>query len=253
MSKIELKKVSQSYDGGKTHILKDFNLTIENKEGKGSLISILGVSGCGKSTILNYICGLNNPTSGDVIINDKKGKDKDRVGMVFQHYSSLPWLKVIDNVALGLKLQKVKKKERRKRAKEILKLVGLEGQENKYPVQLSGGQKQRVAIARSILANPEILTLDEPFSALDIITKNQMHELLVKIYNELNSNIIMVTHDIHEAVYLSDKIYIMDNDPGRIVHEIVINLPKNRTSDIKWSQTYINYVKDIYAKMHEIS
>jgi len=249
---VELKNVDQSYDDGETWILKDFDLLIEDQPKKGQFITLMGASGCGKSTILEYVCGLKKPTSGEIRINEKSGKDKDRVGMVFQHYSSLPWLTVVDNVALGLKLQGVKKKERRQKAKEILSLVGLEGQGKKYPAQLSGGQKQRVAIARSVLANPKILTLDEPFSALDVVTKSQMHELLIKIYNELNSTILMVTHDINEAVYLSDIIYIMDANPGRVVHEIKVDLPEKRTADIKWTDKYRDYVKDIDQKMHAI-
>lgn len=250
---IELENVNQTYNKGETFILKDFSLEVEKKENKGQFLTLVGSSGCGKTTILQYICGLQKPTSGEVKINNVSGDEKDRVGMVFQHYSSLPWLNVIDNVALGLKLQGVKKEERRKRAKEILTLVGLEGKGKKYPAQLSGGQKQRVAIARSVLANPKILTLDEPFSALDIVTKAQMHELLIKIYDEMNSTILMVTHDINEAVYLSDKIYIMNSNPGRIVHEIDINLPEKRNQDIKWTTQYINYVKDITEKMHSIN
>jgi len=247
---IELKDVNQSYNGGQTWILKDFDFLVEDNPKQGQFITLMGASGCGKSTILEYICGLKKPTTGSVKINEVEGKDKDRVGMVFQHYSSLPWLTVIDNVALGLKLQGVKKAERRQKAKEILSLVGLENQGNKYPSQLSGGQKQRVAIARSVLANPKILALDEPFSALDVVTKSQMHELLIKIYDEMDSTILMVTHDIHEAVYLSDVIYIMDANPGRVIHEIKIDLPLKRTSDIKWSDKYRDYVKDITLKMH---
>lgn len=249
---IELKNINQTYNNGETWILKDFNLLVEDNPKQGQFITLMGASGCGKSTILEYICGLKNPTSGEVKINEKGGDDKDRVGMVFQHYSSLPWLTVVDNVALGLKIKGMKKEERRSKAREILSLVGLEGQGDKYPEQLSGGQKQRVAIARSVLANPQILTLDEPFSALDVVTKSQMHELLIKIYNELDSTILMVTHDIHEAVYLSDEIYIMDANPGRVVHHIKIDLPIPRTPEIKWSDKYRDYVRDIDQKMHQI-
>jgi NitT/TauT family transport system ATP-binding protein len=249
---IELKNVSQSYDGGETWILKDFDLLIEDSPKQGQFVTLMGASGCGKSTILEYICGLKDPTQGDVRINETSGKDKDRVGMVFQHYSSLPWLNVIDNVALGLALKGVKKTDRRKKAKEILSLVGLQGQGKKFPSQLSGGQKQRVAIARSVLANPKVLALDEPFSALDVVTKSQMHELLIKIYDEMDSTILMVTHDISEAVYLSDVIYIMDANPGRVIHEIKIDLPNNRTQDLKWTDKYRDYVRDITEKMHAI-
>jgi len=156
---IELKNICQEYDTpkGKTTIIKDLNFLIEDVPNQGQFVVILGKSGCGKSTILRYIAGLQKPTSGEILIKGKQKEEKDTVSMVFQQYSSLPWLSVLDNISLGLKFAGVTKKERNEKAMDIIKLVGLEGQESKYAKYplLSGGQLQRVAIARSLLTNPE--------------------------------------------------------------------------------------------------
>ena len=164
---IELQDVGQSYDGGENWIIKNCNLSIPDKPAQGEFVVILGMSGCGKSTILRYIAGLQKPTEGQVLIHGKPMDEAPRVSMVFQRYSSLPWLTVLDNVSLALQYKGVDKKERHEQAMDIIKKVGLEGHENKYAQYptLSGGQLQRVAIARSIVANPEILLMDEPFGA----------------------------------------------------------------------------------------
>ena len=177
---IELKNISQSYDGGKSFILKDFNLIIEDKPAQGQFVVILGMSGCGKSTILRYIAGLQQPTSGEIKIHDRARVEKDRVGMIFQQYSSLHWMTRLENVAIGLEYKGMEKKEREVKALEMIELVGLSGHEKKYAQYptLSGGQLQRVAIGRSLLSNPEILLMDEPFGALDIKTKLQIQEIL---------------------------------------------------------------------------
>ena len=201
----------------------------------------MGASGCGKSTLLRYIAGLQNPTSGEVLLrNELLGKSKTRAGMVFQQYSSLPWLTVLENVALGLDLQGISEKERTEKAKEMIELVGLGGHENKYAVYptLSGGQLQRVAIARSLLANSDILLMDEPFGALDIKTRIQMQDLLEDIWLKFHPTIVFVTHDIDEAVYLGDDIYIMAARPGRFVEHIKVDLPFDRTREVKHSQRF---------------
>ncbi|MDV7392939.1 ATP-binding cassette domain-containing protein, partial [Arthrospira platensis SPKY1] len=159
---IELRNVSQSYDGGKNFIIQNCDMLIEDKPDKGQFIVILGASGCGKSTILRYIAGLQKPTEGQVLIHEKPISKENRVSMVFQQYSSLPWMTVLDNVALALKYKGVEEKERNQKAMEFIEMVGLAGHEKKfaqYPT-LSGGQLQRVAIARSMIANPEILLMD---------------------------------------------------------------------------------------------
>ena len=171
---------------------------------------ILGTSGCGKSTVLRYIAGLQKPTAGSVLINDKEVSEDNRVAMVFQQYSSLPWLTVLDNVSLALEFKGISDKEKKAKALEMIELVGLAGHENKYAQYptLSGGQLQRVAIARSLIANPEILLMDEPFGALDINTRLQMQDLLTGLWHKFHPTIIFVTHDISEAVYLGDDIFL---------------------------------------------
>jgi len=251
---IELRGVSQSYDGGKSFIIKDLNLLIEDNTANGKFIVVLGVSGCGKSSLLRYITGIQKPTSGEVLINGKPRTDKTVVGMVFQQYSSFPWLSVLDNVALGLKFKGVSQKERHARAMEMIKLVGLEGQESKYAKYptLSGGQLQRVAIARSLISTPEILLLDEPFGALDCHTRLKMQELLCQIWSKLKTTVIFVTHDIPEAVYLGDEIFIMRSSPGMIAEKLVVDLPYERNASMKREKRFTDQVYNIEDKLEAI-
>jgi NitT/TauT family transport system ATP-binding protein len=248
---VELRNVSQSYDNGKTQIIKDLNLLIEDKPNQGQFIVILGASGCGKSTILRYIAGLQKPTSGEIFIKSKLQTDSDRIGMVFQQYSSFPWMSVVDNVALGLKYNGVSKKDRIEKSMEMIKVVGLDGHEKKYAKYptLSGGQLQRVAIARSLLVNQEILLMDEPFGALDTYTRLKMQDFLIEIWNKVHPTIILVTHDISEAVYLGDDIYIMSANPGEIVEHVKVPLPKERERNIKRTSQFVDLVYHIEDKM----
>lgn len=254
---IELKNINQSYDGGKTLVIKDFNLLIEDKPNQGQFVVILGMSGCGKSTILRYIAGLQQPTSGEVLLFGKARTEKDHVGMVFQKYSSLPWLSVLDNVALGLQYQGIPQKERLDRAREMIKTVGLEGHEHKYAQYptLSGGQLQRVAIARSLLANPRILLMDEPFGALDINTRILMQDMLIDIWEKVHPTIIFITHDISEAIYLGDDVYVMKPAPNaQLVQHIAVTLPLVRHRDIKRDTHFIElvrYTEDVMVHVYE--
>jgi NitT/TauT family transport system ATP-binding protein len=243
---IELKEIKQVY-GNRPPIIKGFNLLIEDKPNQGQFIVLLGASGCGKSTILRYIAGLQQPTEGKVLIYGKERTPKDRVGMVFQQYSSFPWMSVLDNVALGLQYQDVPKRERRERAMEMIVKVGLEGHEDKYAQYptLSGGQLQRVAIARSLLYERKILLMDEPFGALDIETRLQMQDLLAKIWVEIHPTVVFVTHDIPEAVYLGDDIYVMGRNPGNIKKMFVSPLPFVRNKGMKRETKFINMVNEI--------
>ena len=253
---IELAGICQSYDGGKNYVIKDLNLVIEDKPKQGQFVVILGMSGSGKSTVLRYVAGLQNPTEGDVLIHGKPvGKGAKRASMVFQQYSSLPWMTVLDNVALALRYKGIGKAERNQKAMEMIEMVGLAGHEHKfaqYP-SLSGGQLQRVAIARSILANPEILLMDEPFGALDIRTRLQMQDLLMEIWNKFHSTIIFVTHDIREAVYLGDDIFILKGQPSRFVKHLHVDLPLNRTKEVKRNPRYTELVHELEDMMMEVS
>ena len=252
---IELLGIDQSYDGGKSYIIQGLNLLIEDKPDQGQFAVILGMSGSGKSTLLRYIAGLQKPTSGQVIIQGKPVSEENRVSMVFQQYSSLPWMTVLDNVALGLRYKGVARKERNEKAMELIELVGLEGHQDKYAQYptLSGGQLQRVAIARSLLANPHILLMDEPFGALDIRTRLQMQELLVDVWHRFHSTIVFVTHDIREAVFLGDDIYILKSAPSHFAEHIHVDLPLMRTAAIKREPQYEALVQDVEDAMLRVS
>jgi NitT/TauT family transport system ATP-binding protein len=254
---IELRNVKQVY--GEVKVIEDLNLIIEDRPNTGQFVCLLGVSGCGKSTVLRYIAGLQKPTSGDVLLYGKP-LDGNKVGMIFQQYSSQPWRTVLENVTLGLEIQNIPKKERIERAMEFIKICDLEQHKNKYckyPT-LSGGQLQRVAIARSLVANPKLLLLDEPFGALDVNTRLKMQDTLMSIWERLwkidtATTFVFVTHDIPEAVYLGTDIYIMQTNPGKIVHYIKINLPFDKTRQVKRNPGFAKYVYDIEDKMMELA
>lgn len=251
---LELKNICITYDQRKTWVIKDLNFLVEHKPGKGQFIVILGVSGCGKSTLLRFLCGLQTPTSGDVLIRGKPRDENTRIGMVFQQYSSFPWLSVLDNVGLGLLYKGVPKKQRDEKAMEMIKVVGLEQHAKKYAKYptLSGGQLQRVAIARSLVADPEILLMDEPYGALDCNTRLQMQDLLCEIWLKLQSTIVFVTHDIPEAVYLADEIHIMRACPGKIVDKIQVDLPLERHRLLKRTPRFAELTHIVEDKMVEI-
>jgi len=252
---IELRNIEQSYDGGESWILKDLDFLVEDKPAQGQFAAILGPSGCGKSTVLRYIAGLQKPTGGEVLIHGKEVGRDNRVSMVFQQYSSLPWMTVLDNVGLALRYKGVLKHERDQKALEMIELVGLAGHEKKYAQYptLSGGQLQRVAIARSLLSNPEILIMDEPFGALDIGTRLQMQDLLLDLWHQFHPTIIFVTHDISEAVYLADDIFIMKKAPSHFVEKIHIDLPFNRVRETKREARFEELVHQVEDKMVEVA
>ncbi len=210
--------------------VKDINL----KVGQGEIVSIIGHSGCGKSTLMNSISGMVTPTQGSVTVNGKtvKGPGPDR-GIVFQNYSLLPWMSVYKNVyeAVDSVLKNKTKEEKQQIVEYNLQMVNLSQHKDKLPSQLSGGMKQRTAIARAFAINPSVLLLDEPFGALDALTKSSMHVELLKIWNlnKRQQTIVMVTHDIEEAIFLSDRVVVMNDGPEATIREIVdINLPRPR-------------------------
>ena len=260
---IELKEIAQWYmddKGRKTVVIEDFNLEVENVPKKGQFICLLGPSGCGKSTVLRYIAGLQKPSEGQVLLYGKPRREEDHVGMVFQQYSSFPWLTVLDNVTLALEIKGVAKKERKEQAMAYIQACDLEKHADKYaqyPI-LSGGQLQRVAIARSLVSNPNLLLMDEPFGALDVNTRLRMQEMLMTIWERLwhintATTIVFVTHDIPEAVYLGTDIYIMQANPGKIVHHIAIDLPFDKTRQVKRDPRFVQYVYGIEDKMMALS
>jgi NitT/TauT family transport system ATP-binding protein len=209
--------------------LQDINLSIKENE----FICFIGPSGCGKTTLLRIIAGLEEPTSGTISLGGVaiKGPGPER-GMVFQEYSLFPWRTVLDNIAFGPELRGVPTTERQEKARQYLKMVGLERFETRYPHELSGGMKQRVAIARALVNDPKALLMDEPFGALDAQTRNVMQSELLRIWEEERKTVVFVTHSVDEAIYLADRIVIMSARPGRIKDTIEIDLPRprNRTS-----------------------
>lgn len=252
---IALRDIHQSYDNGRTRIIEGLNLVVEDKPGQGQFVVILGMSGCGKSTLLRYIAGLQKPTSGEVLLHGKPVGPTNRASMVFQQYSSLPWMSVLDNVGLPLRYKGIPLKERDEKAMEMIRLVGLAGHEYKfaqYPA-LSGGQLQRVAIARSLLANASVMLMDEPFGALDVKTRLQVQELLSHIWTELHPTVVFVTHDISEAVYLGDEIYIMSSPPATFVEHIHVDLPLYRDREVKRNKAFIDMVYHIEDRMVQIA
>ena len=209
--------------GERTEAVRDVSFDIADKPGHGEVVVFLGPSGCGKSTILKAVAGLLPPTKGKVLLDGQPvdGPSRDR-GMVFQAYTSFGWLTVRENVEYGLKLQGVAPKERGDRAREVLKEVGLLDFEGRFPKDLSGGMKQRVAIARTLVNKPRVVLMDEPFGALDPMTRWGMQGLLLDVSRVEDNTILFVTHDVSEAVYLADTCYVLSSRPARILHRVDI-------------------------------
>ncbi|MDJ0744086.1 MAG: ABC transporter ATP-binding protein [Xenococcaceae cyanobacterium MO_167.B27] len=210
--------------------LKDINMHVET----GEFVCVVGASGSGKSTLLRLIAGLDFPTAGEITVDGAPvtGPGADR-GMVFQKYTLYPWMTVQKNVEFGLKLLGIPPKRRRQEASYYLNIVGLSDFAKSYPKELSGGMKQRVAIARALATNPKILLMDEPFGALDIQTKENMQQFLLEIWYKTGCTILMITHDVQEAVFLSERVYVLSARPGTVQEEISINLPRDRDYNIK--------------------
>ncbi|WP_432970013.1 ABC transporter ATP-binding protein [Dactylosporangium sp. CA-233914] len=199
---------------------------------KGEFVSILGPSGCGKTTLLRICAGLATPTEGALLHDGVEGPaTRKSFGMVFQQPGLLPWHNVLANVELGARLLRLDRQRARRRAQELLEMVGLSDAQAKFPSELSGGMQQRVAIARALLHDPALLFMDEPFGALDALTREHMNSELQTIHMREGKSVLLVTHSIREAVFLSDRIYVMSSSPGRIIEEINVDIPRPRTND----------------------
>jgi NitT/TauT family transport system ATP-binding protein len=222
--KLQVTDLSVAYtdrSGRSVEAVRNVSFTIADKPGIGEIVVFLGPSGCGKSTILKAVAGLIPPTSGEVLVSGQQVSTVGRErGMVFQAYTSFAWLTVRENVEYGLKLQRVPKLERRERSQKYLEAVGLADCSDRYPKDLSGGMKQRVAIARSLINRPTVLLMDEPFGALDPLTRWGMQGLLIDISRREDNTIVFVTHDVSEAVYLADSVYVMSSRPATILHRV---------------------------------
>jgi NitT/TauT family transport system ATP-binding protein len=220
----------------------------------GEFVSIVGPSGCGKSTLLNAVAGFLKPTQGAVTVDDEpvKGPGADR-GMVFQQYSLFPWKTVRQNVEFGLKLKKMGKSNRERAARTLLGLAGLEAFENHYPDKLSGGMKQRVGIVRALATGPKVLLLDEPFGALDAQTRIIMQQILTNMWQRLKISVLFVTHDIDEAIFLSDRVYCMTARPGSVKAEIVIPLERPRQQSMMMSSEFLSIRRGLMSLIREES
>lgn len=218
---LQISHLSADY-GGKP-ALADINLTL----GSGELLVVLGPSGCGKTTLLNLIAGFVPYQHGSITLEGQRvtGPGAER-GVVFQNEGLLPWRNVQDNVALGLQLAGVDKAQRRQAAAQMLKKVGLEGAEKRFIWQLSGGQRQRVGIARALAANPQLLLLDEPFGALDAFTREQMQTLLLKLWHETGKQVLLITHDIEEAIFMATELVLLSPGPGRVVERLRLDFSR---------------------------
>ena len=218
---LQISHLSADY-GGKP-ALADINLTLES----GELLVVLGPSGCGKTTLLNLIAGFVPYQHGSITLEGQRVTGPGAVrGAVFQNEGLLPWRNVQDNVALGLQLAGVDKAQRRQAAAQMLKKVGLEGAEKRFIWQLSGGQRQRVGIARALAANPQLLLLDEPFGALDAFTREQMQTLLLKLWHETGKQVLLITHDIEEAIFMATELVLLSPGPGRVVERLRLDFSR---------------------------
>lgn len=210
----------------------------------GEFICLLGPSGCGKSTLLGALAGHLGYSSGDLLVDHEvvHQPHPDR-GLVFQHHTLFPWKSIIENIAFGLKMKGIPTKERLEKAKQMIDLVGLTGFEQKFPAELSGGMQQRVEIARVLINEPKVLLMDEPFGALDAQTRVHMQQLLLEIWQNIKTRVLFITHDIDEALYLSDRVLIMSHRPGRIIEEIPLSFPRPRDIEIVTTPEFVELKK----------
>jgi NitT/TauT family transport system ATP-binding protein len=249
---ISIERVSKSFETSRDrqHLaLSDISLSVA----RGEFVSILGPSGCGKSTLLYIVGGFVMPTGGAVTVNDMPvtGPGPDR-GPVFQEFALFPWKTVLGNVMYGVEERGAPKEEARNRARELLAMVKLSGYENFYPKELSGGMKQRVAIARTLAYRPSILLMDEPFGALDALTRTRLQNDLLGIWEKDRKTVLFVTHSVEEAVFLSDRVVMMTSSPGRIKEVIEIDLPRPRErAQLLLNRRYQDYVVEIEKMMDE--
>lgn len=229
--------------------VEDASITVQENE----FVSLIGPSGCGKSTLLRAAAGLEQPSSGIIKVQgqtvDRPGADR---GMVFQAYTLFPWLTVKENIQFALKKTALTSAEKEDRVQQYIRLIGLEGFENSFPNQLSGGMRQRVAIARALVYRPKILLMDEPFGALDAQTRLLMQELLLEVWEKQRSTVLFVTHDVEEAILLSDRILVMTTLPGKIKSEININIPRpRRLVEMETSIPFAAYKKQLLELVRE--
>ena len=242
MKKLEVNHISKRFDD--KHVLQDISIALN----QGELVSLLGVSGGGKTTLFNIIAGLLPPDEGNVILNGKDITNQPgQISYMMQKDLLLPYRTIEDNTALPLLLKGVNKRDARTQISPLFAQFGLEGTQKKYPAQLSGGMRQRAALLRTYLFSQDVALLDEPFSALDTLTKRSIHQWYLDVMEKIQLTTLFITHDIDEAILLSDRIYLLSGSPGRIAAEIVIQEPKPRRDDFSLTPEFLEYKREILS------
>lgn len=245
---LELKNLIKTYfhNDRAVEAIKKVNLSVKDRE----FVALVGPSGCGKTTLLKIIAGLSQATSGQVILDSAQitGPGKDR-GMIFQSFSLFPWLTVKENIAFGLELQRIDQKKKDKILSHYLEVTGLEEFANAYPKNLSGGMQQRVAIARTLANNPKILLMDEPFGALDAQTRSQMQEFLTNLWDKEHKTIFFITHDVGEAVFLADKVYVLSKRPMQIKAVFEVPFERPRTHELKRTKKFFDFQQKVAEEL----
>jgi NitT/TauT family transport system ATP-binding protein len=247
---IQLIEVTKEFHSRKATVVavRDFSLDIQ----KGEVVTLVGASGCGKTTVLNMIAGFIPPTSGQILLDDKPiTRIEPRCGMIFQTYALFPWLTVSENVAFGQRMSGVPRRVRRIEARKYIEMVGLEEFENSFPGELSGGMRQRVALCRVLANKPDILLCDEPFAALDAMTRQIMQQELLSIVSRSGQTVLFVTHSIDESIILSDRIVVMSARPGQVKAVYNINLPHPRKIEVQLTDQYLNLKRNIWSIVEE--
>jgi NitT/TauT family transport system ATP-binding protein len=246
MSHISMKKLNRAY--GNHKVIQDISLDIPDRQ----IIAILGPSGCGKTTLLKIISGLLTKSDGDLIFSTEGDFDPRReVGMVFQKSVLLRWRSIVDNVLLPIDILRLNRQDYSSKAMKLLELVGLKGFEKSYPRELSGGMQQRASISRALIHDPQLLLMDEPFGALDALTREKMNLEILRIWQETQKTILFVTHGIQEAVFLADRVIVLSARPARMVATIEVNLPRPRTMELKAEKEFGRLCLEIYRLLEE--
>jgi NitT/TauT family transport system ATP-binding protein len=248
--KLEARNVSQVYTkrGRRVEALRDLSLTV----GAGEFVSIVGASGCGKTTFLRIVDGLIEPTGGQILVNGQpvSGPGPDR-GFVFQQDALFPWRTVLNNIVFGLEIQGKSKRESVSRANDFVQMVGLSGFEHHFPHELSGGMRQRANLARALTVDPDVLLMDEPFAALDAQTRELMQAELLRIWRQNRKTVLFITHQIDEAVYLSDRVVVMTSRPGRIKALLDVKIPRPRDLSVKRTPEFLALTEQIWRMIEE--
>lgn len=248
--KLQVESLSKSFavEGRREQVLDAVNLAVQ----PGEFISIIGPSGCGKSTLLNIVAGLDQPDAGSVAIDGNKDAPRlGQVGYMQQKDLLLPWRTVLDNAILGLELRGVPRSKARQRALELTEAFGLTGFEGQYPFALSGGMRQRAAFLRTMLMGQELVLLDEPFGALDALTRVQMQEWLLELWDSMRSTIVLITHDVDEAVLMSDQVYVLSSRPGRVKMVMDVDLPRPRSYESVTKESFTELKAKLLASLRE--